>query len=32
MTSAGKNWMRYEPGKPLTAALLLEWLQGQGKQ
>jgi cephalosporin-C deacetylase-like acetyl esterase len=31
-TSAGKTWIRYEPGKPLTSALLLEWLLGQEKR
>ncbi len=29
--SAGRNWMRYEPRKPLTPALLLDWISRQGK-
>jgi len=31
-SSAGGNWIRYEPGAPLTPALLLEWLQGPDKR
>jgi hypothetical protein len=30
--SSGGKWIRYEPGSPLTAALLLEWLQGREKR
>ena len=30
--SSGGNWIRYEPGSPLTATVLLEWLQGQDKR
>src|SRR5687768_5828394 len=28
--SAGRSWIRYEPGRSLDANLLLEWLRGKG--